>query len=462
MRKSSFNIYILIFIICILSCETPKHLTKKGNKLLEKEFYYDACSFYFKALNKNRSFIKAKEGLKTAGESQIDSYLDNFFKNKSYGNKRKAIYNYLDADKLKNRIEIYGINIEIPQMYIEDFNNLLNDYVENSYNSATEFLKNEKFSDAEKLFHEISLLKPNFRDVNSMKDIATYEPIYRNAIHLLEVGKFRAAYYEFDKIPLNYKKCKDQKSLAQNKAMYSIAILKFENHTSTSGLENSISSQIIEKLISKRNPFLKIVDRRLTNSIINEQILGMSGQVKSETNARAGELIGAKAVLSGNLATCNKTQNPIEKIVKKGWLRNIKTIYNEDETKTYDTTYEKIKYNIIKGSNSVDIGFNIQLTSTESGEILISKLINKSEKDQIYYAQSSLDYRKIFPGNWIWQNKKSSDDFISTSKSEKRSLERLFRSKKNLLSIDELTNRIINQITNQVTQKINDYNPEND
>ena len=51
---------------------------------------------------------------------------------------------------------------------------------------------------------------------------------------------------------------------------------------------------------------------------------------------------------------------------------------------------------------------------------------------------------------------------LSTSKSEKRSLERLFRSKKNLLSIDDLTNRIINQITNQVTQKINDYNPEND
>mgnify|MGYP007000319190 len=143
-------------------------------------------------------------------------------------------------------------------------------------------------------------------------------------------------------------------------------------------------------------------------------------------------------------------------------FRTIKTIYNEDKTNSYDTTFEKIKYNIIKGNNNVEIGFNFQLTSTESGEILISKLINKSKKDEVYYAQSNLDYRKIFPGNWIWQNRKSSDDYISSSKSEKRALDRLFRSKKNLLSTDQLTNNIIKQITNQVTQQINNYNPEND
>ena len=456
------KIYILFIFISTFGCETPKHLTKKGNKLLEKEFYYDACTYYFKALNKNSVFIKAKEGLKDAGEKQIDTYLDNFFRNKSYGNKRRAIYNYLDAVKLKDKIETYSINIEISQMYRRDFNTLLDEYVEKSYNNALEFLNNENFPEAEEIFHEISILKPNFRDVNSMKDIATYEPIYRKANELLEIKKFRSSYYEFDKIPLNYKKCREKKNLAQNEAMYSIAILKFENHTTSTGLENSISSQIVDKLISINNPFLKIVDRRLTNTIINEQILGMSGQVKEKTNAKAGELIGAKAVLSGNLANCNQTQIPLEKIFKKGWFRTIKTIYNEDKTKSYDTTLEKIKYNIIKGSNNVEIGFNFQLTSTESGEILISKLINKSKKDEVYYAQSNLDYRKIFPGNWIWQNRKSSDDYISSSKSEKRALDRLFRSKKNLLSIDQLTNNIVNQITNQVTQQINNYNPEND
>ena len=61
-----------------------------------------------------------------------------------------------------------------------DYNLLVDEYVETSYNKAVKLLDKEDFTNSESLFKEISKLKPNYKDVNNMKDIATFEPIYRN------------------------------------------------------------------------------------------------------------------------------------------------------------------------------------------------------------------------------------------------------------------------------------------
>ena len=47
------------------------------------------------------------------------------------------------------------------------------------------------------------------------------------------------------------------------------------------------------------------------------------------------ELIGAKAVLSGNLSTCNQTQIPQKNIQKRVVQKLIKTIYNEDKKQSH-------------------------------------------------------------------------------------------------------------------------------
>ena len=80
MKKFVSIFYLISLIIIITSCESPRKLTKKGNKYSDKQMYSDACQLYFKALNKKRDYLPAKEGLKFAGEKQINSYLDDFFK----------------------------------------------------------------------------------------------------------------------------------------------------------------------------------------------------------------------------------------------------------------------------------------------------------------------------------------------------------------------------------------------
>ena len=72
---------------------------------------------------------------------------------------------------------------------------LLDKYLDDIYSKALNLLSEEKFNDAELLFKEVSLLKPSYRDVDDLQNVATFEPKYRSAVSFLEIEKFRAAYH---------------------------------------------------------------------------------------------------------------------------------------------------------------------------------------------------------------------------------------------------------------------------
>lgn len=464
MKSSYIKLTVLIFaILSITSCDTPKSLTKKGDKFSEKSLYTDACKFYMQALNQKGDFIEAKEGLRVSGQKQVNIHLDKFFKSKNFGEERQAIYHYRDASSLQNKIATYSIQIDIPQTYTSDYNTLVDNYVTESYNKAIDLLEEERFAESEKLLKEITVLKPNFKDVESMKNVATFEPIYRSANEFLELEKFRSAYYEFEKIPSSYKECESRKALALEAGLLTIGIMEFQNSTRKKGGEAAIAALITEEVIQLNNPFIKLVDRQQVQAFIDEQLLGMSGQVLESTSAQAGALIGAKAMLNGKLVSYSKQEQPIQKSSKKAWLEKKIRKYNEETEKYYyESVYEKIRYDEYYGSNSVQVGFQFQLVSTESGEILLTKLISVNKKDDLHFAESDHNFRDIVPGNWRWENKKSPNDVIKDSFAEKRALKSLFRNKKTFLSVNELANAAYEEIANKVSDKINNYNPENE
>ncbi len=452
-----------LLIITLVGCDTPKSLTKKGNKFAEKNLYQDASIWYMKALNKKVDFIAAKEGLRFSGQKQVNAFLDDFFKSKNFGDKRSAIYHYRNAKQTKEKIKKYNINLDIPSKYTTDYNSLIDDYVSTIYDEAMDLLKQENFFKSEILLKEVALLKPNFKNVNNLKNVATFEPIYRKANEFLELEKFRSAYYNYDKISDSYQETKQRKALALEAGLLTIAIVEFQNATRQIGSESAISALVSDKILKLNNPFIKLVDRTYTQSFIDEQIMGLSGQVAENTNAQAGELIGAKAIISGKLVSFSKQKNPIVKTEKKAWAERKVRKYNEDTEKYfYETVYDKIKYQEYIGSTSVQIGFQFQLISTESGEILLTKLINLNRRDEVHFAESNTNYRNVVPGNWRWQSKQSPNDVVETSYSQKRALRNLFKNKKTLQSVNSIANEIFLEIATEVSQMVNNYNPENE
>lgn len=463
MRNLIQILFLSYLLFALASCDTPQSLIKKGHKLAENKMYYDAANQYMKALDKKSDFVAAKTALKESGQKQVNLYLDDFFKSKNFGEKRTAIYHYVSAKQLKDKTSKYNVNLDIAPTYKKDYTILLNEYVNQIYSESMELLSEENFSESEKLLREIASLKPNFKDVNNLKNVATYEPIYRSANSFLDNEKFRSAYYKFDEIPNTYKETKTRKALALKAGLFTIGIVEFQNASRKKGGESAISAMITDELMKLNNPFIKLVDRKYTQSFIDEQILGLSGQVAENTNAQAGELIGAKAILTGKLVNYSKQHTPIKKTIQKGWLeKNIRKYNSETKKYYYETAYDKIRYNEFKGNTSVQLGFKYQLISSESGEILLSKLINLSQYDEVHFAESNVNGSKIIPGNWRWENKVNQSDVINDSYSDKRALRNLFKNKNKLMSESELANRMYFDIAKEVSQKINDYNPENE
>ena len=251
--------------------------------------------------------------MKTSGQRVVNHYLDEFFKSKNFQKVKEAVYLYRSAILFQKKVEKYKIHIEIPSHYTRDYNMLLDRYLDDIYTKALNLLSEEKFNEAELLFKEVSLLKPSYRDVDDLQNVATFEPKYRSAVSFLEIEKFRAAYYEFNKIPDSYKDTKALQKIALEAGLLTIGLMSFENATNQKGGEASVSAHISDKMIKLNNPFIKLVDRTHTQTLINEQIMGLSGQTTDNTAVNAGELIGVKAILTGKLISFSKTKNLLKK-----------------------------------------------------------------------------------------------------------------------------------------------------
>ena len=463
MKKIYFNSLFIVFICLITSCNGVKSITKRGDKAFEKEQYEKAVNFYFVALNKDRNFSLAKSGLKKGAQRLVNIDLDLFFKSKNFGENRKAIYHFRDAKKLKDRCEAINVTIDIPIQYASDYDLLVNDYIESQYEKGMKLLQQEAFKESENIFKEIKILKANYKDVNNLQKVAEFEPKYRLAVSYLQNDKFRAAYTQFNKIPSNYKDTKEKIELCLEAGTITIGFVDFKNATRNKGGEAAISAYLFNELTQLNNPFIKIVDRSLTSTIINEQILGLSGQTSESTSANAGELIGAKAILSGSLITFSKKSDKLSMSTKKAWFEKLIKKYNKETEKYfYETEYSKVKYKEYFGQNEINLGFQYQLTSTETGEILLTGIVNRNEFDKVNYAISDMNFNKLVPGYWKYENKAHKDDIISESVSKKRELRKLFKSKKTLLTIDQLKDILYKKTAIDISQKINNYNPENE
>lgn len=455
--------FLLFLSFSIISCNGVKSLTKKGDKAFEKAQFEKAVELYFSALEKDKEYSLAKTGLKNSGQRLVNNHLDQFFKTKNFGENRKAIYHYRDASRLSERCSRMNVSLDIPTQYTSDYNILTNEYVAEQYDKGMKLLQNEAFLEAENTFREIKLLKPNYKDVDDLEKVAEFEPKYRMAISYLQNDKFRSAYAQFNKIASNYKDTKAKKQLCLEAGMITIGFVDFKNGTRNKGGEAAISAYLFNELTKLNNPFIKVIDRSLTSTIIDEQVLALSGQTSESTSANAGQLIGAKAILSGNLITYTKKSDKLSETIKKAWFERLIKKYNEETEKHfYIKEYDKVKYKEYYGMNQVSVGFQYQLTSTETGEILLNGIIKLNESDKVNFATANVNYNKLMPGNWKWQNKAHEDDFVSSNLGEKRNLRNLFKNKKSLLTIDQLNDKIYKSTASQISGKINNYNPENE
>ncbi|MDA3953520.1 MAG: hypothetical protein PF485_07725 [Bacteroidales bacterium] len=448
-------IFLLSIILLVAGCASKRY-TKKASKFEEAGLYEDAAEYYYQAVKKKDSNVDAKLGLRKNGQLTLDRKLSDFtfaYKQSDY---KKAVYNYLEAEKYNNKIKTVNVDLDFPEYHKEYYEEAKSDYLNKKYSDGLDKLNREDFTAALIVFEEIKGIDFNYKDVKELYVTAKYEPMYRNANQYLETELFRKAYYTFETIIIgagSYKQSVALKDESQEKGTITILVTDFSYSNRRFGeTANAITSNLKAELSRLDNTFIKIIDAASLNSNMYE-----NGQI----NIQAANLAGIKAVLTGSVTKVSTTTGGLTKKQKKGYLKEVTKTKDKEGKIIKKVKYYKTRYWEYKQVNRASLALNFKLVSTNDNVVMVSDMINTSDSDKIHYATFSGDKKKLIPGNWKYKDRNSKEDIKKDNKSDINRLNRLLKADKSIKSAESLLNEIMNQSVNKIAKKIDKYNPEN-
>lgn len=446
-------IYLLfsISIFLLSGCNSPKSLYKKGVKMEAAQLNKEASSYYYQALVKKREYAEAREALYRTGGSVLSNKLSVFFTESQVGNSKKAIDAYLDAEAYKKSLENVSVNLNIPPQYTQDFNELKKVYLLELYEQGLVYLDQEDYDSAELVFREIVRLEPDYKDTKKLKDIAYIEPFYRKGISALEENKYRSSYNAFlEVLSINpkYKDSEELQEIALKAGMVNIGLIHFENATQFKNAQKKIEAYNLDALVQTKDPFLKVIDRTNYEQLLTEQKINLSGAVDESTASEAGKLLGVKWLLGGTLLEINKIIGKPEKVKKTGYKSYKVKKVNEEGDEYYETQYKRTVYYEYKQKNSVNVSVQIKLISLTTGEIELSKILNKEVSDYVNYYIYDGEDKNLYP---------SEDGKVVTSRSAKKKLDQKLQARKEIKSVGVLSNDALLDVSKQVKNQLEKF-----
>lgn len=438
---------ILLSLAFVFGSCASKRYTKKAAKLEAIGQNAEAAELYYQAVVAKKTNVEAISGLKRTGQITFNEKLGKF--NQAYNNQnnKEAVYLYEDAKEYYDKVSGVGVSLNFPSFYKDYYEEVKNSFLEDQYYKGLKLLDEEKFAQAENVFKEIVRLQPNYKDAKDKLITATYEPKYRDGIRMMENDRHRQAYYMFEEIIEGAGAYKDSYALKDEsleKGSMTVIIESIQNNTSSSGIESTMESSLINKIKGFNNPFIVLIDSRSTTNGKN----GGSGLSNITVNCEISKFTYSK----GNL---NKTE-------KKGYLKKkVKVLNRETEEYEYKTEYSKVVYYEYEMSRTIDMVYSFKIVSTRTGEILSTESKSLRVKDEIHYAKYDGNTKNLVPGYWKEKNKNHPDDRIDDNKTSIKKLNELLEARSVIKDYNTLSTEIINESADYISNEVNDFVNEN-
>jgi hypothetical protein len=457
--KKVLLIFLALGLIAGTGCVSKKNV-KRGLKFEQAGMYDQAADFFYKALLANNKNVDAAVGLRKNGQRVLDEKSLQVHKAYLNGNDREIVYAFLDAKAYQDKIGATGINLMLSETSTSYFDEAKPRYLDKLNNEARLLLEEEKFGESQAKYAEIKRIEPSYQGIEEHMKVAMAEPKYREGNVALSSGLNRKAYHIFNGILTNhgaYKDTRDLRDDALAKALITISMGEIKNNTRTRDINTLIESSISSSLSNLKNPFIAVIDTRNTEQFINHQVRGLT----VGSDIQVGQLMAAKAILNGTVIRFETgfTKPAVKEM--RGYIKEIVTVKDAatgEEKK--ETRYNKVKYNEVSRGNSVNVSFQYQLSSTETGAVLVSDVLNLNLSDDIHFASFTGDHSKLIPGHWEFLDKNSPKDRIDDNSAAVQNLQNLLKANQTPRTIEVLQAEILKEIGNKVSTKINLYNPE--
>ncbi len=116
----------------------------------------------------------------------------------------------------------------------------------------------------------------------------------------------------------------------------------------------------------------------------------------------------------------------------------MKQLDKETNKYYYETKYKKTSYKEFTNSNRVTVSFQFKVISLKTGEVMLSKIVDKETSDSVNYGEYAGDLSLLYP---------STMRGVNTSSSAKKQLNNLINANRQLKSVDELSNLVFQDVS---------------
>lgn len=438
-----------IVVLFAAGCVTSKGFSKRGQKLEQAGMFEEAAGMFFTALQKNRSNVDAQIGMRNTGQLVLNQRLQEFVQMKSMDRQPEAIQAWRVATSYQDRIKSVGVTLNIPDFYLSDYQALKSDYTNRLYNEGLALMDEGRYQDAEAKFKKIGGLDPSNEDASDLAAIAFAEPIYKQAMAAFNNERYREAYTLMNQVNQRipgYKESTQIMRRSLESGTFTLALLSFENATSTHGLDARMDAYALEAMTSVNDPFMRVVDRKNMELILEEQKLGLSGIFNSETAASVGQLLGAQALLTGTVLSYSQQPGTVQSFNRDAYEQYRVKLVSPEGKEFFETRYNKVTFTERTLENRVTVSIQYRVTSLSTGEILLSRIVDKQLGDVAHWA----DYRGGSPENLF----PARGNNVSLNRRDRQEMFALFNGRRTPRPIDDLTNDVFQVVTNDMKGEI--------
>lgn len=297
-----FQGLLLAGVVLILQgCFGAMQCYQQGTKLEKAGFAHDAHAKYLQSWHRNSRSLSTRTALKRTSDALLTEKLGRFREQAfTAHDKLAAIAAYDDATAFVSTMERESIALTIPVMDQQDYRKTRSAYLDEAYQKAVAAVELDHFAEAQAMFGDICKMEPTYKDACALREGAIAEPLYRQGKAALDQNQYRRAYGLFDEAlrkSSSYRDCRALMDTCIRKGSYTVMVTPVNSDYGTEDMGPWLQTRIIEELLRRKDPFLRVVDRQEVDALFAEHRFCMKGMVDPACATEAGHFLGARYVI---------------------------------------------------------------------------------------------------------------------------------------------------------------------
>ena len=186
--KKLVPLFAIAFLLS--GCRGAQYYYKTGNKYAQAQMIKESVIAYKNAIDRKPRRVKYRMAMDQQGNALLEELYTNY--RFADGDDSLSIYKFLEAEKWRYYLQPYINTSRHEGFYERDYTDQLDRFLSQKYTRAEKWIRTREFNRAQSNLEEIKSLDPNYKEVQSLLEFSQVEPIYVQALDLLEGNKSKA------------------------------------------------------------------------------------------------------------------------------------------------------------------------------------------------------------------------------------------------------------------------------